>query len=139
MLVFKFHKAINGFWPKIRVLIKDFQPLAPRISIAALPDQNLHQNQCSANTGAVVIQRLFGKLLSAPAVILHKGLFRQLTGKISKVLEHPGVCIIFGQGSSYTCSLAPLPLLLIKLDEDRKSTRLNSSHVRISYAVFCLK
>src|SRR5690554_7327100 len=26
-----------------------------------------------------------------------------------------------------------------KLLEDRKSTRLNSSHVRISYAVFCLK
>src|SRR5690554_7167887 len=25
------------------------------------------------------------------------------------------------------------------LGEDRKSTRLNSSHVRISYAVFCLK
>src|SRR5690625_5714426 len=26
-----------------------------------------------------------------------------------------------------------------KLPEDRKSTRLNSSHVAISYAVFCLK
>src|SRR5690625_5754935 len=26
-----------------------------------------------------------------------------------------------------------------KLEEDRKSTRLNSSHVAISYAVFCLK
>src|SRR5436305_11317281 len=26
-----------------------------------------------------------------------------------------------------------------KAAEDRKSTRLNSSHVRISYAVFCLK
>src|SRR5690554_7519114 len=25
------------------------------------------------------------------------------------------------------------------VDRDRKSTRLNSSHVRISYAVFCLK
>src|SRR5690349_24250862 len=25
------------------------------------------------------------------------------------------------------------------IDEDRKSTRLNSSHVEISYAVFCLK
>src|SRR5690606_40972283 len=25
------------------------------------------------------------------------------------------------------------------LDKDRKSTRLNSSHVKISYAVFCLK
>src|SRR5690349_22028016 len=29
----------------------------------------------------------------------------------------------------------PVPVL----DEDRKSTRLNSSHVEISYAVFCLK
>src|SRR3989442_7978446 len=27
----------------------------------------------------------------------------------------------------------------MKSVEDRKSTRLNSSHVRISYAVFCLK
>src|SRR5690625_5863600 len=26
-----------------------------------------------------------------------------------------------------------------ELEEDRKSTRLNSSHVAISYAVFCLK
>src|SRR3989442_11435819 len=29
--------------------------------------------------------------------------------------------------------------LLIDAQSDRKSTRLNSSHVRISYAVFCLK
>src|SRR5207302_5465517 len=27
----------------------------------------------------------------------------------------------------------------VKVGEDRKSTRLNSSHVKISYAVFCLK
>src|SRR5690606_42158677 len=26
-----------------------------------------------------------------------------------------------------------------RFDQDRKSTRLNSSHVKISYAVFCLK
>src|SRR3989442_1900522 len=29
--------------------------------------------------------------------------------------------------------------VLFRHDLDRKSTRLNSSHVRISYAVFCLK
>src|SRR5690625_4426487 len=29
--------------------------------------------------------------------------------------------------------------VMVKLTEDRKSTRLNSSHVAISYAVFCLK
>src|SRR5690349_22518607 len=31
------------------------------------------------------------------------------------------------------------PLLTLLSCEDRKSTRLNSSHVEISYAVFCLK
>src|SRR5690242_21415997 len=32
-----------------------------------------------------------------------------------------------------------LPLLFTPLLPDRKSTRLNSSHMSISYAVFCLK
>src|SRR5690606_39859651 len=31
------------------------------------------------------------------------------------------------------------PLRLLSVWQDRKSTRLNSSHVKISYAVFCLK
>src|SRR5215469_533425 len=31
------------------------------------------------------------------------------------------------------------PVALRPLERDRKSTRLNSSHVEISYAVFCLK
>src|SRR5437868_9679554 len=31
------------------------------------------------------------------------------------------------------------PLRRRQISEDRKSTRLNSSHVSISYAVFCLK
>src|SRR5690349_23699612 len=34
---------------------------------------------------------------------------------------------------------APLCQGGMQIDEDRKSTRLNSSHVEISYAVFCLK
>src|SRR5207249_10163124 len=47
------------------------------------------------------------------------------------VLRHPGV----GPFSSRVevWDLTPRP------GEDRKSTRLNSSHVSISYAVFCLK
>src|SRR5438874_4629651 len=32
-----------------------------------------------------------------------------------------------------------LPIIQISQRADRKSTRLNSSHVEISYAVFCLK
>src|SRR2546430_11199824 len=33
----------------------------------------------------------------------------------------------------------PLPHLAVPRGRDRKSTRLNSSHSQISYAVFCLK
>src|SRR5690606_41638785 len=35
--------------------------------------------------------------------------------------------------------LEPTSLAALKSTTDRKSTRLNSSHVKISYAVFCLK
>src|SRR5690606_39782772 len=47
---------------------------------------------------------------------------------------------------SFAARLAPrikvnsiAPALLMFNEQDRKSTRLNSSHVKISYAVFCLK
>src|SRR5690606_40560679 len=33
----------------------------------------------------------------------------------------------------------PINIELLESNKDRKSTRLNSSHVKISYAVFCLK
>src|SRR3712207_8718744 len=38
-----------------------------------------------------------------------------------------------------TALLAYYAYLIIGIDLDRKSTRLNSSHANISYAVFCLK
>src|SRR5690625_3627534 len=41
--------------------------------------------------------------------------------------EHPNINIEFDRNEDYEAYL------------DRKSTRLNSSHVAISYAVFCLK
>src|SRR5947209_16794389 len=53
-------------------------------------------------------------------------------------------------GSAVGCFLYPIELILVSLLKetasteimicrDRKSTRLNSSHANISYAVFCLK
>src|SRR3989442_6858890 len=38
-----------------------------------------------------------------------------------------------------TCSTGLASVAVTQVRQDRKSTRLNSSHVRISYAVFCLK
>src|SRR3712207_8794037 len=40
---------------------------------------------------------------------------------------------------SVTALLSALPALPAEVTLDRKSTRLNSSHANISYAVFCLK
>src|SRR3712207_7702521 len=37
------------------------------------------------------------------------------------------------------CGTDSFDVLLLHNPEDRKSTRLNSSHANISYAVFCLK
>src|SRR5690606_14248839 len=39
----------------------------------------------------------------------------------------------------YRCNKCLPFVLRIFMEKDRKSTRLNSSHVKISYAVFCLK
>src|SRR2546428_9294184 len=42
-----------------------------------------------------------------------------------------------GAGGALVCAKAPP--VASRLTRDRKSTRLNSSHDQISYAVFCLK
>src|SRR5690606_42038814 len=42
-------------------------------------------------------------------------------------------------GCSRKRAVMSLSVSLISRSRDRKSTRLNSSHVKISYAVFCLK
>src|SRR3712207_8349927 len=43
------------------------------------------------------------------------------------------------RGSPRCAAQRPLPSITIATWPDRKSTRLNSSHANISYAVFCLK
>src|SRR5690625_5586053 len=40
---------------------------------------------------------------------------------------------------SHMIDIAPTLASILRITPDRKSTRLNSSHVAISYAVFCLK
>src|SRR5206468_11857592 len=64
-------------------------------------------------------------------------LFRStlMTLGISGVLLAITETSTWGWGSPKTLGLLALGLVLI----DRKSTRLNSSHDQISYAVFCLK
>src|SRR5437660_9331937 len=55
-------------------------------------------------------------------------------------LEHPGVTTVSILPSATDAAIKTFDNPhWIYVNRDRKSTRLNSSHVAISYAVFCLK
>src|SRR5690554_7155236 len=60
--------------------------------------------------------------------------------------KNPAILLVAGATVSmlywdteFCQQLSEKGFFVIRYDKDRKSTRLNSSHVRISYAVFCLK
>src|SRR5206468_8409070 len=66
-------------------------------------------------------------------------LFRSSASKASKPAAFAGVNTLSGVGGRSSGSARPLGITTIIGTADRKSTRLNSSHDQISYAVFCLK
>src|SRR6266498_5172332 len=60
--------------------------------------------------------------------------------RLADVLSHLYVLLpVLDDAKHYWVSRDEIEKLLRRGEGDRKSTRLNSSHVRISYAVFCLK
>src|SRR5437868_7662523 len=63
------------------------------------------------------------------------------TRRSSDLIASDSVSAISQSGGSWTQTVIPVGKGPegIDLSPDRKSTRLNSSHVSISYAVFCLK
>src|SRR5436305_12070152 len=73
-------------------------------------------------------------------------LFRSIRGVV-EAYEMPGVVVVHEYGvrtrrvgvEQPEVFAEPAQRLVDGPVRDRKSTRLNSSHVRISYAVFCLK
>src|SRR3712207_8008144 len=62
------------------------------------------------------------------------------SGRFAKIgLPNPDFLGPFVGCFKIACGALVLLGLLTRLGRDRKSTRLNSSHANISYAVFCLK
>src|SRR5256885_11758048 len=79
-----------------------------------------------------------------PYTTLFRSLYALPFGKGQQLLSSPGWLMnaVFGGwqigGTYQTQSGFPIPFGAFNIT-DRKSTRLNSSHLVISYAVFCLK
>src|SRR2546427_4903573 len=68
---------------------------------------------------------------SAVAVLVH---VQHVAGHI--LADHIPRC---GRAAAHAADVQTFALAKGEIEQDRKSTRLNSSHSQISYAVFCLK
>src|SRR5690606_40135873 len=101
-----------------------------------------------AVAGMALALEQFGNLpletVLAPAIRLADGfevdsaLHRSLVGDSALINQFAGGAVFFPNGQPLQAGdTLRQPALARTLD--RKSTRLNSSHVKISYAVFCLK
>src|SRR2546426_6055614 len=66
-------------------------------------------------------------------------LFRSAVRHILHVCSGLPLALAIVAARAATNPAFPLSAIAEELTEDRKSTRLNSSHLVISYAVFCLK
>src|SRR5437762_9051938 len=71
--------------------------------------------------------------------ILEKGIHAEDLDGVAQTLESAAVTSCLSDGESRVLIDNVDPTDHLRDDRDRKSTRLNSSHRCISYAVFCLK
>src|SRR5690606_41117868 len=73
--------------------------------------------------------------------VIEEAMEQKTAGKVFYFCEEEGICEALGKVARM--NEIDREGLFIIMDNgmkiDRKSTRLNSSHVKISYAVFCLK
>src|SRR2546430_13747808 len=75
---------------------------------------------------------------SMPVVVLmpRDRYFQKTLGNLKEVESRGGKVIILTDEKKLPAEISSFGMLTVP---DRKSTRLNSSHSQISYAVFCLK
>src|SRR5437870_12379284 len=103
--------------PDFRLLFEEapgrYLVLTPDLKIVAVSEAYLRATR--TQRAAIIGRDLFEAFPDDPDASLHASLDRVREQRVADTTNSP------------------------VLDEDRKSTRLNSSHVAISYAVFCLK
>src|SRR5437773_8090588 len=94
-------------------------------SSTLFPYTTLFRSGCERQPHAEQVQREFSVLRVIESGNITRDPEEQTEGKCSDQSKRPGP-----RAAQNNCG---------ERDLDRKSTRLNSSHITISYAVFCLK
>src|SRR5690554_7293340 len=108
--------VLNASWASVVPDRAVFQPLP----VVAQPSV---ETVIGLKTRAVIRYLLLRRVLGGPVLMLATS---------TNSIGGPAILLQLAAFAQDAC----LPSVAVK---DRKSTRLNSSHVRISYAVFCLK
>src|SRR3712207_1338717 len=112
--------------------------------VARNPDSLAFPRPAALSLGIVEVGVILG-LLDALFLAFVAVQVRYLFGGAERVVETAGLTYAeyarrgFFELVTVTALVLPLLLLAHWFLRDRKSTRLNSSHANISYAVFCLK
>src|SRR3989442_3149942 len=107
-------------------------PRAPRLAVAAIV-------LVGTLADLDYLSSLFGPTAFLAA---HRTFTHSLAGTLLIAALVAGIYVLLGrrfEAKLVSASTILIATLLAADTRDRKSTRLNSSHVRISYAVFCLK
>src|SRR5690625_6833039 len=88
-------------------------------------------------SGKHILLGVTGGIAAYKSVVLLREF--QKAGADVRVTMTPSATRFVGTETFSTLSRQPVAIDIFGENKDRKSTRLNSSHVAISYAVFCLK
>src|SRR6266542_1535786 len=110
--------------------IAEQETLAEKLAaISGMENAFFCNSGCEANEAAIKLARLYGhgKGVESPAIVV---MDRAFHGRTLATLSATG-------NRKVQAGFEPLVTGFVRVD--RKSTRLNSSHGSISYAVFCLK
>src|SRR5690554_2664779 len=110
------------------------------------PEPKLFEQMLETLKNEGILENVLAVIVGKPYDEVHYDAYKKILKKVGKDLNLP---IIYNINIGHALPRTMIPVGLngevdfdkkrIYIKEDRKSTRLNSSHVRISYAVFCLK
>src|SRR5438874_9016702 len=98
-----------------------------------------HQPKKYSGPTADEVLRLRKEFLNPGIFLYYKRPLMLVEGKMQYVWDEKGKRYLDALGGIVTISVGHCHPDVVGAAQDRKSTRLNSSHVEISYAVFCLK